>query len=63
MITYDNIFNYSGYVNCGGHTAQACSYCPQGNGYYWCNGDCQWNWGTNTCEAHPPTSQRKKYNF
>ena len=46
-----------GNVNCGGHTAQSCSYCPQGNGHYWCNGDCQWNWQTNTCEAL--SSQRK----
>ena len=44
-------------MNCGGHTAQSCSYCPQGNGHYWCNGDCQWNWQTNTCEAL--SSQRK----
>ena len=44
-------------MNCGGHTAQSCSYCPQGNGHYWCNGDCQWNWQTNTCEEL--SSQRK----
>ena len=46
-----------GNVNCGGHTAPSCSYCPQDQGHYWCNGDCQWNWQTNTCEA--TSSQRK----
>lgn len=29
-------------VNCGGHEAQSCKACPQGNGAEWCNGDCQW---------------------
>ena len=29
-------------VVCGGHTAETCSECPQGNGAYWCNGDCKW---------------------
>ena len=31
-----------GEVVCGGHTAETCSECPQGNGAYWCNGDCLW---------------------
>jgi len=48
----------SGNVNCGGHTAQSCAYCPQGNGHYWCNGDCQWNWQTSTCES---TSSQHDY--
>jgi len=29
-------------VNCGAHQAQSCADCPQGNGAYWCNGDCVW---------------------
>merc|ERR1712060_1008685 len=29
-------------VNCGGHTADDCQSCPQGNGAGWCNGDCRW---------------------
>ena len=47
-------------VNCGGHSAPTCSQCPQGNGHYWCNGDCNWNWNTNTCELIETTSTRKK---
>jgi len=38
-------------VDCGGHWADSCADCPQGYGQYWCNGDCQWNSGTRTCEA------------
>ena len=30
-------------VVCGGHKADTCSDCPQGNGASWCNGDCQWS--------------------
>ena len=26
----------------GRHTARTCADCPQGNGAFWCNGDCQW---------------------
>jgi len=29
-------------VSCGGHSAQSCADCPQGNGASWCNGDCAW---------------------
>jgi len=29
-------------VSCGGHYAPTCGDCPQGNGAYWCNGDCAW---------------------
>jgi len=29
-------------VNCGGHQADSCEKCPQGNGKSWCNGDCKW---------------------
>ena len=58
----DNLFYpFIGNVNCGGHTAQSCAYCPQGNGHYWCNGDCQWNWGTRTCEPARITGQRKDH--
>ena len=60
QMTNDNLFYpFIGNVNCGGHTAQSCAYCPQGNGHYWCNGDCQWNWGTNACET--TSSQRKDH--
>jgi len=31
-----------GFVNCGKHQAGSCEECPQGNGKYWCNGDCRW---------------------
>jgi polypeptide N-acetylgalactosaminyltransferase len=30
------------WVKCGGHSAQTCDLCPQGNGASWCNGDCTW---------------------
>jgi len=33
-------------VDCGGHYAEACSDCPQGNGPVWCNGDCAWDTGS-----------------
>ena len=29
-------------VNCGKHTANTCASCPQGNGPFWCNGNCEW---------------------
>ena len=29
-------------VNCGKHTADTCANCPQGNGPFWCNGNCEW---------------------
>ena len=29
-------------VSCGGHYAESCEDCPQGNGASWCNGDCNW---------------------
>jgi len=29
-------------VLCGGHTAESCDLCPQGNGASWCNGECEW---------------------
>ena len=29
-------------LSCGGHYASSCENCPQGNGAYWCNGDCNW---------------------
>ena len=32
----------SEYVDCGWHQAGSCEECPQGNGKYWCNGDCRW---------------------
>ena len=36
-------------VSCGNHAAATCALCPQGNGHFWCNGDCQWDFTTNTC--------------
>ena len=29
-------------VSCGGHSAERCELCPQGNGRAWCNGECAW---------------------
>ena len=29
-------------VNCGGHRAESCSKCPNGNGKEWCDGECRW---------------------
>lgn len=39
-------------VSCGGHYAPSCSDCPQGNGAFWCNGECKWE--NNQCvpESH-----------
>lgn len=37
----------AGLVHCGGHEAENCAACPQGNGAPWCNGECIW-WG-NQC--------------
>merc|ERR1712079_324570 len=37
-------------VNCGGHNAKTCQDCPQGNGKYWCNGECQWR--DNQCQGN-----------
>ena len=34
--------NDLGNVSCGGHDAGSCEECPQGNGAYWCNDECQW---------------------
>ena len=36
------ILIFVGFVNCGKHQAGSCDECPQGNGKYWCNGDCRW---------------------
>ena len=36
-------------VSCGGHKAESCDKCPQGNGKWWCNGDCQWNESEGRC--------------
>ena len=40
-------------VSCGGHFAQKCEDCPQGNGRMWCNGDCLWDDNSNSCVARP----------
>jgi len=36
-------------VNCGAHTAKTCQDCPQGNGKWWCNGECKWS--NDQCQA------------
>ena len=41
-------------VTCGGHYADSCADCPQGNGHSRCNGDCKWNWANSECEPKPP---------
>jgi len=41
-------------VSCGGHFANKCSECPQGNGSAWCNGDCVWE--NNKCTSKPKKS-------
>ena len=30
-------------VICGGHSAERCELCPDGNGRAWCNGECAWD--------------------
>ena len=37
---YEKIITGSGTVSCGGHNADDCSGCMQGNGAAWCNGEC-----------------------
>jgi len=39
-------------VNCGGHRASSCAQCPQGNGQWWCNGECSWI--NNNCVSSAP---------
>jgi len=36
------LYNVGADVHCGGHLAPTCADCPQGNGHYWCNGECRW---------------------
>ena len=36
-------------VSCGGHYADSCELCPEGNGAAWCNGDCVWDEQDSTC--------------
>jgi hypothetical protein len=38
-----------GSVNCGGNFANSCEECPQGHGAAWCNGQCTWDYSSNTC--------------
>ena len=40
---------------CGGHAADSCADCPQGNGAAWCNGECSWTNGScvNTASIVP----------
>ena len=38
-------------VSCGNHRAATCDGCPQGNGEFWCNGECSWCESSQNC--HP----------
>jgi len=38
-------------VLCGGHYADTCAECPQGNGAGWCNGECSWDYTTGQCKG------------
>lgn len=38
-------------VLCGGHRAETCAECPDGNGAAWCNGECEWV--ADTCVPGP----------
>mmetsp|Transcript_7428 Transcript_7428/g.23341 ORF Transcript_7428/g.23341 Transcript_7428/m.23341 type:complete len:179 (-) Transcript_7428:287-823(-) len=42
-------------VSCGGHRAESCFACPQGNGAVWCNGDCTWVEGECVRRTPPQT--------
>ena len=37
-------------VSCGSHSAISCAACPQGHGSGWCNGDCEWNTRSSSCQ-------------
>eukprot|EP00397_Hematodinium_sp_SG-2012_P016444 GEMP01016775.1.p1 GENE.GEMP01016775.1~~GEMP01016775.1.p1 ORF type:complete len:658 (+),score=89.88 GEMP01016775.1:164-2137(+) len=50
-----------GDVRCGGHTAESCEACPQGNGELWCNGDCWWSEGE--CLSYSPPECATDDNF
>lgn len=47
-------------VSCGGHTANSCEECPQGNGAAWCNGDCKWHSLSSTCVRFCPAGSYSK---
>lgn len=44
-------------VNCGGHIADTCADCTQGNGEEWCNGNCRWV--NEECVAKGAKNQKK----
>jgi len=44
-------------VNCGGHKASSCNACPQGNGRWWCNGECVWKNGQCVDKATQPAGK------
>jgi len=39
-------------VSCGGHKANNCGCCPQGNGAAWCGGECTWRNNQCVSKAH-----------
>jgi len=39
-------------VSCGGHKANNCACCPQGNGAAWCGGECTWRNNQCVSKAH-----------
>ncbi|GMI46650.1 hypothetical protein TrCOL_g11442 [Triparma columacea] len=43
------LFVKTGAVLCGGHHADSCFECPQGNGAGWCNGVCMWDTSSSSC--------------
>jgi len=40
-------------VSCGAHYSPSCEECPKGNGKYYCNGDCWWNYTSEECVRKP----------
>ena len=51
MVPNKQLFSATEQVNCGGHEASTCAWCPyRADGSYvgrqWCNGDCKWMRGS-----------------
>ena len=44
-------------VSCGNHRAPSCAECPQGNGAFWCNGECEWTYSEDGGECKSKSSQ------
>jgi len=45
-------------VSCGNHKAPTCAQCPNGNGKYWCNGECVWEAGECISKSHAKQARR-----